>query len=52
MPAKKTPKEKAVRTEGKASQNRIAETGLNTRVKGHLSASTRKAQAKRDSKND
>jgi hypothetical protein len=52
-PAKKPKATKGTGAEdrGRALKSRIDASGKNTRVKGHLSASTRRSQAKRDSKN-
>ena len=54
MAKAKTPAKKRVtssaKTQAKAKQTRIALSGKTTRAKGHLSAATRRSQAKRDSK--
>lgn len=56
--AKKKPAKKTNVSQGTGAENqarvlksRIEASGQNSRAKGHLSASTRRSQAKRDSKN-
>jgi hypothetical protein len=41
---------KAKQTAGKVKAQRIAETGLTSRVRGHVSARGKRAQGKRDSR--
>lgn len=41
---------KAEKTVGKVKTQRIDETGLTNRVRGHVSAQTKRSQAKRDAK--
>lgn len=51
MTPKGTPKNKAIETKGKNLKDKLDQSGLNTRVKGHLSSTAKRQQAKRDSKN-
>lgn len=51
MPAKKTGKAEATETKARVLETKTKLTGRNTRVKGHLSATARRQQAKRDQKN-
>jgi hypothetical protein len=41
---------KAKKTAGKIKGQRMAATGLNSRIKGHVSASGKRSQARRDSR--
>jgi hypothetical protein len=41
---------KAKKTTGKVKTDRIAKTGLTSRVRGHVSARGKRAQGRRDSK--
>lgn len=41
---------KASKTSGKVKAQRIAKTGLTTRIRGHVSARGKRAQARRDSR--
>lgn len=57
--AKKKPAKKLAPSEGtgaeakaRALRSRLEASGKTTRAKGHLSASTRRSQAKRDSKGE
>ncbi|HEY1120512.1 MAG TPA: hypothetical protein VGE67_02895 [Haloferula sp.] len=51
MTPKGTPKAKAAETKGKNIKDKLDQSGLNTRVKAHLSSTAKRKQAKRDSKN-
>lgn len=50
MPAKKTTKANEIETQARISKDNIKLTGKNTRAKGHLSATVKRQQAKRDNK--
>ena len=51
MTPKKPTRAKAVETKGKNLKDKLDQSGLNTRVKGHLSSTAKRQQAKRDGKN-
>lgn len=46
----RTVKTSTVETKARVLKERIKKSGKSTRTKGHLSASTRRSQAKRDTK--
>ena len=48
---KSTAKAKKVTTKARIAKDKIKASGANTRVKGHLKATVRRKQAKRDAKN-
>lgn len=51
MTPKKPTKAKAAETKGKNLKDKLDQSGLNTRVKAHLSSTAKRQQVKRDSKN-
>jgi hypothetical protein len=50
MTARRRIAAKAKKVSGKIKSQRIAKTGLTSRVRGHVSARGKRAQARRDSK--
>jgi hypothetical protein len=50
-PKAKTAKVKATATKARVIKTKIEQSGKNTRVKGHLKATARRQQAKRDTRN-
>lgn len=50
MSAKKTIATKAKRVTGNVKAERMAKTGLTSRIRGHVSARGRRAQGRRDAK--
>jgi hypothetical protein len=50
MAKKKKVAAKTTKTSDKLKEQRIAKTGLTTRIRGHVSARGRRAQGRRDSR--
>lgn len=51
MKSNENSKAKSAETQGRNAKAKLDQSGLNTRVKGHLSSTAKRQQAKRDSKN-